>query len=103
MNRAGRIDWNAFTNFSNKKKRRKNMRFIHATYNMLHNSIDVTTFDGYILRIDCEKAEEGLKTTPCSEYALNALAIDNPLEYATLYLEGSMQMWVDAEDSIELW
>ena len=86
-----------------KKKGRKNMRFIHATYNMLHNSIDVTTFDGYILRIDCEKAEEGLKTTPCSEYALNALAIDNPLEYATLYLEGSMQMWVDAEDSIELW
>ena len=29
------------------------MRFIHATYNMLHNSIDVTTFNGYILRIDC--------------------------------------------------
>lgn len=47
------------------------MRFIHATYNMLHNSIDITTFDGYILRIDCEKAEEGLKTTPCSECALN--------------------------------
>ena len=79
------------------------MRFIHATYNMLHNSIDVTTFDGYILRIDCEKAEEGLKTTPCSECALNALAIDNPLEYVTLYLEGSMHTWVDAEDSLELW
>jgi len=28
------------------------MRFIHATYNMLHNCIDVTTFDGYVLRID---------------------------------------------------
>ena len=25
-----------------KKKGRKNMSFIHATYNMLHNSIDVT-------------------------------------------------------------
>ena len=49
---------------------------------MLHNSIDVTTFDGYILRIDCSKAEEGLKTTPCSECALNALAIDRHLEYA---------------------
>lgn len=36
------------------------MRFIHATYNLLHNCIDVTTFDGYILRIDCGKAEEGL-------------------------------------------
>lgn len=79
------------------------MRFIHATYNMLHNSIDVTTFDGYILRIDCEKAEEGLKTTPCSECALNALAIDNPLEYAALYLDGCMQIWIDVEDSLELW
>ncbi len=24
-------------------------------------------------------------------------------EYATLFLEGSMQTWVDAEDSLELW
>ena len=79
------------------------MRFIHATYNMFHNCIDVTTFDGYVLRIDCGKAEKELKTTPCSECALNALAIDNPLEYATLYLEGGMQTWVDAEDSLELW
>ena len=85
------------------RKDEKNMRFIHATYNMLHNSIDVTTFDGYVLRIDCGKAEEGLKTTPCSECTLNALAIDNPLEYATLYLEGCMQTWIDAEDSLELW
>lgn len=79
------------------------MRFIHATYNMLHNSIDVTTFDGYILRIDCSKAEEGLKTTPSSECALNALAIDNPLEYARLYLEGDIQIWVTEEDSLEVW
>ena len=79
------------------------MRFIHATYNMLHNSIDVTTFDGYILRIDCEKAEEGLKTTPSSECALNALAIDNPLEYARLYLEGDIKIWVTEEDSLEVW
>ena len=56
------------------------MRFIYAAYNMLHNCIDVTTFDGYVLRIDCGKAEEGLDTTPCSECALNALAIDNPLD-----------------------
>ena len=79
------------------------MSFIYATYNMLHNCIDVTTFDGYVLRIDCEKAEEGLKTTPCSECALNALAIDNPIEYAILYLDGCMQKWIDAEDSLELW
>ena len=34
----------------------------------------VYTYAGYFLRIDCNKAEEGLKTTPCSECALNALA-----------------------------
>lgn len=50
-------------------------------------------------RIDCAKAEEGLKTAPNSECALNALAIDNPLEYARLYLGGTMQMWIDVEDS----
>ena len=36
------------------------------------------------------------------ELLLNALAIDEPLEYARLYLDGTMQMWVDAEDSFYL-
>ena len=54
-------------------------------------------------RIGCAKAEEGLKTTPNSECALNALAIDNPVKYARRYLDGTMQMWIDAEDSLELW
>ena len=40
------------------------MNFIYASYNMYHNGIDITIFDGYILRIDCNKAETGLKTTP---------------------------------------
>ena len=79
------------------------MKFIYAEYNENHNSIDITTFDGYLLRIDCNKAEDELKTTPCSQCALDALAIDEPLEYARLYLEGNMQMWVDAEDSLELY
>ena len=51
-------------------------------------------------RIDYAKAEEGLKTTPNSECALNALAIDNPVKYARLYLDGTIQMWIDAEDSL---
>jgi len=70
---------------------------------MYHNSIDITTFDEYLLRIDCNKAEDGLKTTPCSQCALNALAIDEPREYARLALDGNLQMWIDAEDSLELW
>ncbi len=86
-----------------KKEEKMRMNIIYATYNINHNSIDIYTYAGYFLRIDCRKAEEGLKTTPCSECALNALAIDNPLEYARLYLEGGMQIWADAEDSLELW
>ncbi len=73
------------------------MNIIYAEYNIYHNSID------YILRIDCWETEKNLKTTPGSECALNALAIDNPLEYARLYLDGTMQMWIDAEDSLEVW
>lgn len=79
------------------------MKFIYAEYNMYHNSVDITTFDGYLLWIDYNKAEDGLKTTSGSQCALDALAIDEPLEYACLALDGNLQMWVDAEDSLELW
>lgn len=79
------------------------MKIIYAEYNMYHNSIDICTYAGYLLRIDGGNAKDGLKTTPNSQCALNALAIDNPLEYARLYLDGTMQMWVDTEDSLELW
>lgn len=66
------------------------MNLISASYNMYHNSIDITFFDSYILRIDCNKAEEGLKTTAWTDHVLNAMAIDNPLEYARLYLNNEM-------------
>ncbi len=79
------------------------MKFIYAEYNMYHNSIDIITFDEYLLRIDCNKAEDGLKTTPCSQCALDALAIDEPLEYARFVLDDNLQMWIDAEDSLKLW
>ena len=79
------------------------MNIIYAEYNIYHNSIDIATTAGYLLRIDCWETEKRLKTTPGSEYALNSLAVDAPLEYARLYLDGNMQMWIDAEDSLELW
>ena len=50
------------------------MRLIYADYNPLTNSIDVTIFENYILRIDCNKSDEGLRTTPCSQNLLSALA-----------------------------
>ena len=78
------------------------MNTIYAEYNMNHNSIDIYTSAGYMLRIDCNKAEDRLRTTPCSQCSLNAIAIDEPFEYAKLYLDGTMQMWVDAEDFTNL-
>ena len=72
------------------------MNIIYAEYNIHHNSIDIATTAGCLLRIDCWEAEKGLKTTPCSECALNGLVIDEPLEYARLYLDGNMQMRADA-------
>ncbi len=78
------------------------MKLVHAEYNMYHNSIEINHYNGYILRIDCEKAEEGLKTTPNSQRLLNALTIDNPLEYARMYLNNEFQVWIDAEDSTEV-
>lgn len=78
------------------------MDFISASYNMYHNSIDITTFDGYILRIDCNKAEDGLKTTAWTDHVLNALAIDDPLEYAKLFLNSEMQIFIDAEDNMDI-
>ena len=41
-------------------------------------------------------------TTHNSECSLNALEIDNPIDYDRLYLDGTMQSWIDAEDSLEL-
>ncbi len=77
------------------------MEFIHARYNPMHNSIDISHYDGYILRINYNQAESGIRTTPNSQRCLNALAIDNPLEYVRLALDGEMQAWVNAENSLE--
>ena len=85
------------------QERMDKMRLIYAEYNPITNSIDGTIFENYILRIDCNKAEDGLKTTPCSQNSLNALAIDEPLEYVRLVLDGEMQAWVYAIDSLEVW
>ena len=62
----------------------------------------MATTAGYLLRIDCWEAEKDLKTTPGSKYVLNVLAIDEPLEYAQLYLDRNLQAWVDAENSLNL-
>ena len=40
------------------------MKFIYTDCNENLNSIDITTFDEYLLRIDCNKDEDGLTTAP---------------------------------------
>ena len=65
-------------------------------------TMKIEDVEAYMLRIDCWEAEKDLKTTYGSECALTSLAVDEPLEYARLYLDGNLQMWVDAEDSLEL-
>ena len=68
--------------------------------NTIHNETALTFIQ--MLAIDCWKAEKDLKTTPGSDCALTSLAVDEPLEYARLYLEDNLQMLVDTEDSLEL-
>ena len=66
------------------------MKLIHIEYNSMHNSIDINHYNGYILWIDCNQAESGIRTTPNSQRCLSALATDNSLEYAWLALNGEM-------------
>ena len=54
------------------------MRFIHATYNMLHNCIDVTTFDGYVLRIDCGKSGKRIKNNAMLRMCLKCFGNRQP-------------------------
>ena len=67
------------------------MKLIHAEYNPMHNSIDINHYNGYILRIECDQAESGIRTTPNSNRCLNSLAINNQLEYARNALNAEMQ------------
>lgn len=76
------------------------VRFINAWYNMQNNSIEINTYEGYIFRIDCNKAEEGLQTTTWGRHCIDALAMDNPLEYAKLILKGETETWANAQDDV---
>lgn len=55
-------------------------------------------YNGYILRIDCGKTQDSLVTTPNSQRLLDALAIDDPLEYARLYFNFEIQDWINSAD-----
>lgn len=80
------------------------MQGIYVRYNEQKNYIDVVVYEaGYVLRLDCGKWEDGIKTTLNSQGKLDALAIDDPLEYVRLAMDEEMQMWVDAMDDDSVW
>lgn len=86
------------------KGRAKEMKGRYARYNEQNNCIDVTVYEaGYILRLDCGKWEDGIKTMLNSQSKLDALAIDDPLEYVMLAMDKEMQVWVDAMDDDSVW
>lgn len=73
----------------------------YGRYNKMVNAVEILFAESNILlRLDCNKWEYGLKTTLNSQGAVDALAIENPLEYARLVLSGEMQDWVNAQDEI---
>lgn len=47
----------------------------------MHNSIDVTHYDAYILRFDCNMIESSLRLMSGLQCLVNALAIDEPLHF----------------------
>jgi len=70
--------------------------------NTIHSATVLMFIPVHMLRIDCWEAEKDLKTTSGLDCVLNELAINEPLEYTRLYLDENLQMWVYAEDSLDL-
>ena len=78
------------------------MSRVKAGYNKYHNSIDIRWTENVIFTVDCGKVEAGLCLTPGGQYVVNALALDHPMEYLRMALEGSMQSWVDCGEGYYL-
>lgn len=67
------------------------MKIARAFYNEQTNAVEIVQYDsGTVMKLDCGKWESGLRTTPNSQRYLDALAIDNPMEYARLMLSGEI-------------
>ena len=77
---------------------------IYARYNEQKNCIYVIVYEaGYVLRLDCCKWEDGIKTTLNSQGKLATLAIDDPIEYVRIAMDEEMQTWVDAMADDNAW
>lgn len=80
------------------------MRMVRGFYNKQNNTVNVIYYDiNCIISLDCGKWESGLRTTQNSQGRMDALAIDDPVEYVRLMLSGEMQVWLDALDDCSVW
>lgn len=67
------------------------MKIHFAYYNQYKNGIDIAFADNTLLFLSCAEAEKDLHTTPNSQKLIDNLAIDDPLKYASLALNGKLQ------------
>lgn len=74
------------------------MKIHFAYYNQYKNGIDIAFADNTLLFLSCAEAEKNLYTTPNSQRLIDNLAIDAPLKYVALALDGELQAWADAMD-----
>ena len=74
------------------------MKKYFAYYTQYKNGIDIAFNDNVLLFISCAEAEKNLHTTPNSQRLIDNLAIEKPLKYAALVLDGELQAWADAMD-----
>ena len=80
------------------------MKMVRGFYNEQNNTVNVIHYDtNCIISLNCGKWESGLRTTPNSQGRMDALAIDDPVEYVRLMLSGEMQVWLDALDDLSVW
>ena len=74
------------------------MKIHFAYYNQFKNGIDIAFDNNTLLFLSCTEAEKGLHTTPNSQRLIDNLAIEDPITYAALALDGELQGWADAMD-----
>lgn len=67
------------------------MKIHFAYYNQFKNGIDITFADNTLFFLSCTEAEKGLHTTPNSQRLIDNLAIEDPLAYTAMALNGELQ------------
>lgn len=66
------------------------MKIHLAYYNQYKNGIDIAFANNTLLFLSCAEAERNLHTTPNSQRLIDNLAIDEPIKYAALALDGEL-------------